>query len=97
MPRRLSTPIQHNENGSTRKGEYSLIPSNQYCWLKRITPDKGATCQKVKCSTLNRMIEETLAAEIEVNSDKAVMAGRLKGEILTNGKQTETVPETIQA
>ena len=25
MPRRLSTPIQHNENDDTRKGEYSLI------------------------------------------------------------------------
>ena len=70
------------------------LTSNQYCWLKRITPDKGATRQKVKYSIPNRMIEETLAAEIEVNSDKAVMVGRLKGEIPTNGKRIETVPES---
>ena len=25
MPRQPSIPIQHNENGNTRKGEYSLI------------------------------------------------------------------------
>ena len=41
------------------------------------------------------MIEETSAVEIEVNSDKAVMAGRLKGENSTNGKQTETVPKSL--
>ena len=39
------------------------------------------------------MIEETWTAEIEVNSDTAVMASRLKGKIPTNGKRTETVPE----
>ena len=41
------------------------------------------------------MKEETSAVEIEVNSDKAVMAGRLKGETPTNGKRTETVPESL--
>ena len=41
------------------------------------------------------MIEETSAAEIQVNSDKAVMAVRLKGETPTNGKRTETVPESL--
>ena len=40
------------------------------------------------------MIEETSAAEIEVNLDEAVMVGRLKGEIPTNGKRIETVPES---
>ena len=39
------------------------------------------------------MIVETLAAEKEVNSDKAAMGDRLKGEIPTNGKRTETFPE----
>ena len=42
------------------------------------------------------MIEEATAAEIEANSAKAVMAGRPKGEIPTNGKRTEIVPESSE-
>ena len=42
------------------------------------------------------MIEEATGAEIEVNSAKAVMAGRPKGEIPTNGKWTEIVPESSE-
>ena len=58
-------------------------------------PDKGATHQRVKCFTPSRMIEETLAVEIEVDSDKAVMVGRLKSVTPTNGKRTGTVPESL--
>ena len=58
-------------------------------------PDKGTMYQRVKCSTPSRMIEETSSVEIEVNSDKAVMAGRLKGETPTNGKRTGTFPESL--
>ena len=42
------------------------------------------------------MIEEATAAEIEVNSAKAVMDGRPKGEILTNGKRTKIVLESSE-
>ena len=41
------------------------------------------------------MIEETSAAEIEVNSDKDVMADRLKDKTPTNGKWTGTVLESL--
>ena len=42
------------------------------------------------------MIEEATTAEIEVNSAKAVMAGKPKGEIPTNGKRTKIVPESSE-
>ena len=57
--------------------------------------DKGATCRKVKSSTPSRMREGTSVVEIEVNSDKAVMAGRLKDETPTNGKWTGTLPDSL--
>ena len=41
------------------------------------------------------MIEETLAVEIEVNSERGVMADRLKSITSTNGKQTGMVPESL--
>ena len=41
------------------------------------------------------MIEEILAVEIEVNSDKAVIAGRLKSITPTNGKRTGMVLESL--
>ena len=72
------------------------MTSNKYCWLKRIKPDKGVTCQKEKCFTLSRMIEEATAAEIEANSAKAVVAGRPKGRIPTNGKRKIIVPESTE-
>ena len=59
-------------------------------------PNKGTTHQKDKCSTPSQMIEEATAAEIEVNSAKAVMAGKPKGEIPTNGKRTKIVPESSE-
>ena len=40
------------------------------------------------------MIEETSTVKIEVNSDKAVMASKLRGKVPTNGKRTETIPES---
>ena len=58
-------------------------------------PDKGATHQRVKCSTPSRMIEEILAVEIEVDSDKAVMVGRLKSVTPTNGTRTGMVSESL--
>ena len=42
------------------------------------------------------MIEEATATEIEVNSAKAVVVGRPKGGIPTNGKQTIIVPESTE-
>ena len=42
------------------------------------------------------MIEEATTAEIEVNSAKAVMAGRPKGKISTNGKRIIIVPESTE-
>ena len=51
-------------------------------------PDKGATHQRVKCSTPSRMIEGVSAVEVEVDLDKAVMVGRLKSVIPTNDKRT---------
>ena len=41
-------------------------------------PDKGATHQRVKCSTPIRMIEGISAVEVEVDPNKSVMVGRLK-------------------
>ena len=63
--------------------------------------DKGATRQKDKCFTLNRMIEEVTAEEIEANSAKAnsakaVVAGRPKGGIPSNGNRTIIVPESTK-
>ena len=58
-------------------------------------PVKGATHQRVKCSTPSWMIEEISAVEIEVDSDKAVMIGRLKSVTPTNGKRTGMVPESL--
>ena len=57
--------------------------------------DKGATRRKVKCSTPSQMREGTSAVEIEVNADRAVVAGRLKGETPTNGKRTATALESL--
>ena len=42
------------------------------------------------------MIEEAMTTEIEVNSAKAVMASKPKGEIRTNGKRTEIIPESLE-
>ena len=42
------------------------------------------------------MIEEGTTAEIEVNSAKAVMAGRSKGESPTNGKRIKIIPESSE-
>ena len=58
-------------------------------------PNKGATHQRVKCSTPSRMIEEISVVEIEVDSDKAVMVGRLKSVTPTNGKRIGMVPESL--
>ena len=58
--------------------------------------DKGATRQKDKCCTLSRMIEEVTAEEIEANSAKAIVAGRPKGGIPSNGNRTIIVPESTE-
>ena len=59
------------------------------------TSGKGATHQRVKCSTPSRMIEEISSVEIEANSNRAVMAGRLKSVTPTNGNRTGMVPESL--
>ena len=58
-------------------------------------PDKGATHQRVKCSTPSQMIEGVSVVEIEADPDKVVMVGRLKSVTPTNGKRIGTVPESL--
>ena len=58
-------------------------------------PDNGTTHQRVKYSTPSRMIEGVLLVEIEVDSDKAIMVGRLKSVTPSNGKRTRMVPKSL--
>ena len=67
---------------------------NRFCWLKKITFDKGTMRLMVRCSTHSRMIEEDSAMEIEVGSDEADTVRRPKSVTSINGKQTKIVPES---
>ena len=58
-------------------------------------PDKGTMYQRVKCSTPSRKIEEISAVKIEVDSDKAIMVGKLKSVTPTNGKWKRMVPNSL--
>ena len=57
-------------------------------------PDKGAMHHMVRCSTLNRMIEEDSTEEIEVNSAEGDRVSRPEDTTLTNGKMIRAMPDS---
>ena len=57
-------------------------------------PGKGATHQRVICSTPSPMIEDVLDVEMEVDSDKADTVDRPKSITPANGKRTRVTLES---